>query len=71
MSRRSYAIRGQEKEDRIEIRCNEETKIGFKRVAADFDDYEHVIKWLVENYNDFRTLRVPARRKMMLKTGVL
>ncbi len=59
------------KGERIEIRCDRTTKIGFKKIAAEFDDQEHVIKWMIENFEMFRGLRSIELRKDMLKHGVL
>lgn len=59
------------KDERIEIRCHRETKVGFKKIAAEFEDQEHVIKWLIENFEMFRGLRSIELRKDMLRHGVL
>jgi TusA-related sulfurtransferase len=39
---------------KIEIRCNDPmTRRNFKRIAADFKNYEDVIKWVNTNYASF------------------
>ena len=45
---------------KLEIRCNDiETRRGFKRIAADFETYEHALAWLVKNYDVFKKIAPP------------
>ena len=45
---------------KLEIRCNDyDTRRNFKRIAADFENYEDVIKWLNKNYATFITIVPP------------
>jgi hypothetical protein len=60
--------------DKIEIRCTPEIRRKFKKIAADFDSYDHVVMWLAEHYEYFKSVRPPTTvpsRKIMLKHGVL
>jgi len=63
------------KQKKIEIRyIHEDTHKGFKRVAADFDNYEHVVLWLIENYESFKSIRPPSTvpsNRMKMMHGVL
>lgn len=55
-------------ETKIDIRCKDSnTKVNFKKVAAEFDSYEDVIKWVNANYEIFKKI-VPPRP---VKGGVL
>jgi len=48
------------KDLKLYIRCsNKETIRGFKRVAADFDNYEDVIAYLAKNYATFSKIIPP------------
>jgi hypothetical protein len=48
------------KDLKLYIRCSEmETVRGFKRIAADFDNYEDVIKYLSKNYATFSKIVPP------------
>ena len=42
------------KEEQIRIRCESETKTKFKRLAAEFDDYEQCINKLIDFYEKNR-----------------
>jgi len=45
---------------KLYIRCKDiETIRGFKRVAADFDTYEDLIKWINKNYTTFTKIVPP------------
>lgn len=59
------------KTSKIEIKCSEETRIQFKRVAAEFSDYESVIVYLVENYEALKIIRPPMGRTFGKKHGLL
>ena len=42
------------KEKQIRIRCSSDTKIRFKQLAAEFEDYEDCIKELISFYEKNR-----------------
>jgi len=47
-------------ETKIDIRCKDpETKVEFKRIAAEFRTFEDVIKWLNKNYVLFSKMAPP------------
>ena len=67
-------VKGAAKTDRFEIKCSREVRVGFKKIAAEFDDYEHVLLWLIEHYPYFRTIRSPESvpsAKTKIRHGVL
>jgi len=52
--------RASTKDFKIEIRCaTDKVRRDFKRIAADFDNYEEVIKWLAKNYAMFIKVSPP------------
>jgi hypothetical protein len=56
-------------EAKIDIRCKDpKTKSEFKKIAADFDNYEEVIKWFIANYPLFCKL---APSSKPVRGGVL
>jgi len=53
-------VRASRKDIKIEIRCSDvKVRRGFKRVAADFDNYEEVVKWITKNYEMFSKMAPP------------
>lgn len=47
-------------ETKITIRCKDtKTFRDFKRIAADFERYEDVIKWMSQNYQTFSKISPP------------
>jgi hypothetical protein len=53
-------VESSKKGTKIEIRCRDiKTRQDFKSIAAYFDDYEEVIKWLTKNYEMFSKMAPP------------
>jgi len=53
-------VKPPKKDLKLYIRCSEKDTIrGFKRVAADFENYEDVIKYLFNNYEIFKKIVPP------------
>jgi hypothetical protein len=53
-------VKPPKKDLKLYIRCSDkETIRGFKRVAADFENYEDVIKYLYTNYDMIKKIVPP------------
>lgn len=53
-------VRPTKKDLKLYIRCSDmETIRGFKRAAADFKNYEDLIKYLAKNYEMFKKIVPP------------
>jgi len=47
-------VRGRPKTKILKIRCSEETYIRFRKIAAEFKDYEEALNVLMDNYKERR-----------------
>lgn len=59
------------KTDKVEIRCSHDSRINFKRMSAEFTDYEEFISWVYENFEYFKQIRPPVTGRMKRKAGIL
>jgi len=46
-------------EAKIFIRTDTPTRRDFKRIAADFKNYEELLKWFTKNYDVFKRIAPP------------
>jgi len=54
------SVRSSTKDFKIEIRCaTEKVRKDFRRIAADFENYEQVVIWLTKNYSMFSKMAPP------------